>query len=617
MKAHPRPTKAGAGRAVPHTVNVERLAKTLEHRTAAPAGRTFAPRFSLTTPNGATITSEFDGTTAASSGQTGGLPTRPDASSATNGSQIVEVSNNFIQFFDNNGATMCGTGTGLPLTTFLHTSDQLGAPELQFDNFQGHFIASVPVESFVSTSIPALYVLISNTSNPCGDWHFYRMTFGGGPYAPGNRLDGVIMGQDRNAVLFEANIFSSGQQFQGYSIFPIDKADLYANNGVSFPAFTVGSQAAPVVNAGEPMISSSSAFFLGADPQIGYQLYRMSGSGTASPSVTLQATIGAPYSGPQQAVTPSPSVGLNAGDGRITSPPVFDGTRIWFAHGISQIFHPTSVRFGYVDVTTNTQSNALMTVDPLFSYEFNGSVGVGLNADGTDAVFLNWAYTDPNKNVNVSDAVDSFVFNGSVPTTVGNLQTLLTGTAPNDTNFGIHSSVAVEPSHFGNTSCAITTQEYFDGTWNTRLARVCSPNQINVPFVELDTPAQAGSVLFGFGLAAGVLSTTTNCGSVPVGEVVSTTPAFDTPVPFGTGIGLTVCVAATTTVPDVIGRTVATATSIIQAAGLVVGSIGGTTSCDVGRGTIVSTSPSAGDTVSAGSKVNMVKSTGPPKNPCP
>ncbi len=317
VKAHPRPTKAGAGRAIPHTVNVKRLAKTTQRRAAAPAGRTFAPRFSLTTPNGATITSEFDGTTAASSHQTGGLPTRPDASSATNGSQIVEVSNNFIQFFDNNGATMCGTGTGLPLTTFLQTSDQLGAPEIQFDNFQGHFIASVPVESFVSTSIPALYVLISNTSNPCGDWHFYRMTFGGGPYAPGNRLDSVIMGQDRNAVLFETNIFSSSQQFQAYSIFPIDKADLYANNGVSFPAFTVGSQAAPVVNAGEPMISSSSAYFLGADPQIGYQLYRMSGSGTVSPSVTLQATIGAPYSGPQQAVTPPPSVGLNAGDGRM------------------------------------------------------------------------------------------------------------------------------------------------------------------------------------------------------------------------------------------------------------------------------------------------------------
>jgi hypothetical protein len=302
--AHPRPTRGGAGRAVPHTVNVKRLARTVERHPAARAGRTFAPRLNLVTPNGATITSEFDGTTAASSGQTGGLPTRPDPSSATNGSQIVEVTNNFIQFFDSNGATMCGTGTGLPLTTFLHTSDQLGAPQVEYDNFQGHFIASVPVESFVSTDIPALYVLISNTSNPCGDWHFYRMTFGGGPYAPGNRLDGVIMGQDRNAVLFEGDIFSSTQQFQAYSIFPIDKADLYADNGVSFPAFTVGSEAAPVINAGEPMISSSSAYFLGADPQIGYQLYRMTGSGTTSPSVALQATIGSPYTGPQQAVTP-------------------------------------------------------------------------------------------------------------------------------------------------------------------------------------------------------------------------------------------------------------------------------------------------------------------------
>ena len=34
--------------------------------------------------------------------------------------------------------------------------------------------------------------------------------------------------------------------------------------------------------------------------------------------------------------------------------------------------------FGYVNVNTNTEVHALMTVDPLFSYEFNGSIGIGL-----------------------------------------------------------------------------------------------------------------------------------------------------------------------------------------------------------------------------------------------
>jgi len=158
---HQRPTRAGTGRAVPHTVSVRRLARAAERASGAGTARFVAPRLDLITPNGADITSEFDGTTAASSGQTGGLPTRPDPGAATNGSQIVEVTNNFLRFFDNSGGPLCGTG--LPLTAFLQTTDQLGAPEAEYDNFQGHFIISVPVENFVSTAIPALYVLISNS----------------------------------------------------------------------------------------------------------------------------------------------------------------------------------------------------------------------------------------------------------------------------------------------------------------------------------------------------------------------------------------------------------------------------------------------------------------------
>lgn len=208
----------------------------------------------------------------------------------------------------------------MPLTTFLHTSDQLNnAPaQIEFDNFQGHFIAAVPVENSGNSQAPALYVIISNTSNPCGNWHFYRLTFSGGPYGAGNSLGTIILGQDRRAALFETDVFSHRGVFQAHSIFAVGKADLFAGNNVSFPTLTIGSIAAPTIDAGEPMIDSSSACFLGADPKVGYQLYRMSGTGTSSPSVTLQATIASAYSPPLQPRQPSGDAGPVADDGRFT-----------------------------------------------------------------------------------------------------------------------------------------------------------------------------------------------------------------------------------------------------------------------------------------------------------
>jgi PASTA domain len=613
-----QPVRAGSAKASPRSVNLRHVTRKLQAEKAAAAAQPRAPRFDLITPTGADVTSEFDGITQVSSGGSD----RPDPSSATNGSQIVETAGRFLQVFDNNGATMCGTGTGLTLNQFLGTGDTLAGQHVEYDNFQGHFIVDAAVVDTSASAAPALWIAVSNTSNPCQTWNTYRLTFSGGPYIPGAVLDSTILGQDRRAVLVEANLFATtGGAFQAYSVFAITKSDLYADNAVSFPTFTVASQAAPASNAGEPMIDSQFSYFLGADPQAGYQLYRMSGSGTSSPGVTLAATIGSPYSAPQQALQPPDNIGPDAGDGRMTSSPAYDGSRIWFAHGVSQIFHPTSVRFGYVNLASNTETKSLMTVDPLFSYEVNGSVGVGLNADGTEAIFLNWAYTDPSHGVNVSPAIDSFVFNGSVPSTFGNQQTLLTGTPIGTTNFGEFSSVAVDPNKSGVTTCAVTTQEYFDQTWNTRLARVCSPVTVDVPVLTGDTVGQAATVLAGLDEVVGPQASTTNCDPSANGTITATSPAGGQPVPLGSSVGLTVCTATpaptTVAVPSVIGDTVPSATSALQAAGLVVGSIGSTTSCDVAKNTIATQSPQPGDVVAIGSAVRLSKSVGRPKTPCP
>jgi serine/threonine-protein kinase len=168
--------------------------------------------------------------------------------------------------------------------------------------------------------------------------------------------------------------------------------------------------------------------------------------------------------------------------------------------------------------------------------------------------------------------------------------------------------VSVEPRQIGNTTCAITTQQYFSGSWDTRLARVCSPSQVNVPSVAGLTPGQAATALAGAGLTAGSQSTTTSCAGINPGRVVSTTPATDTPVPFGTAVSLLVCaLPAQVTVPDVTGDTPAQAAAAIQAAGLQVGGTGLATSCDIPIGRIISTIPAAGTRVDPGTTVGLIK----------
>jgi serine/threonine-protein kinase len=91
--------------------------------------------------------------------------------------------------------------------------------------------------------------------------------------------------------------------------------------------------------------------------------------------------------------------------------------------------------------------------------------------------------------------------------------------------------------------------------------------------------------------------------------VVSTAPASNTAVPFGTAISLLVCAnPRTIPVPDVTGETPAQAAAAIQAAGLTVGSTGVATSCDVTIGTIIRTIPAAGSLVAFGTTVGLIKS---------
>jgi beta-lactam-binding protein with PASTA domain len=134
-----------------------------------------------------------------------------------------------------------------------------------------------------------------------------------------------------------------------------------------------------------------------------------------------------------------------------------------------------------------------------------------------------------------------------------------------------------------------------------------------VPTVTGLTQAQATNALVAAGLTVGSI-TQEFSNTVQAGRVISQAPAGGTSVNPGTGIALAISLGQQNRlVPNVVGQTQATATTNIQNAGLVVGTVTFQASATIAIGSVISTSPVAGTSVAPLSAVNLVVSSGAPQ----
>jgi PASTA domain len=463
----------------------------------------------------------------------------PDPSAATSGGETVELVNTFIQVINPvNGSVLCGGG--VTLNRLLRSSDTLTDPRIQFDNANNRFSLVVTIKPASTSATPALWVAASDTADACGTWRTYRLTFSGGPFGAGTFLDFPILGQDTNALLISTrNIPTSGSTT--FSVFGLPKSTIYAGNAVSFSAFAVPSLTAPVVNAGQPMISSPFSYFLAAVPGTGYRLFRLSNSGGSGATLTLQATISASFNAPsREARQPGTTSTVDSSDGNILAAPYYDGASIWFTHVFDLAGFP-AIRYGAVNVSTNTVTTGI-AFRSASSDDFNPSLAVGLSAAGP-VVYLNWAFTDAPNNVATSDVVDSLPAGQPIGNLIGTGTVLVNGGTTTQTRFGDFSSVAIDPSVPAG-GCAWTAQQYFattTGDWATRLARIgtCQP-PVTVPNLIGDTTAQAGSALTAAGLTLGHVSTAIDRTCNNLGTVMSQSPAAGSQVVPGTAVNITI-----------------------------------------------------------------------------
>ncbi|HKT00244.1 MAG TPA: hypothetical protein VJT31_11995 [Rugosimonospora sp.] len=411
------------------------------------------------------VVANFAGISAA----TCGACLRPsDVNAAVGTTQIVEATNLRMAVYNKSGTQQCATIT---IATLLGSTDSLSDPRVQFDNVNLRFSFVMTVVPASGTATPALWVAATTGNNACGTWNVYRVTFSGGSFPAGELLDYPILGQDRNALLFGTDNFGSNRN---RTVFAIPKSAVYSGQGFSFSAFNVNAQCAPVSNGGIPMTSSTFSYFLGSVPGTGYQLYRMANSAGPNTSVTLQATISAPFNAPsRRANQPGTTSTIDPLDGRIAwSPVLASGGFIWFAHGIDLSGFP-AVRYGAINTNNNTSGGMATAFRSATSDDFNPSVGVGNNPGGGAFIYVNWAYTDAPNNISTSVTVDSVQPGAGVPDLHGTGVVLVNGSNTTDDRFGDYSSVAIDPSN-ANGSCAVIAQQYFgtDGGWRTRIGRV-------------------------------------------------------------------------------------------------------------------------------------------------
>ncbi len=141
--------------------------------------------------------------------------------------------------------------------------------------------------------------------------------------------------------------------------------------------------------------------------------------------------------------------------------------------------------------------------------------------------------------------------------------------------------------------------------------------QLVMPSLAGELQSSASAQLIDKGVPSGNITTTQQpSNTVPVNEVISSTPAAGTPFDTTTTpVTLVISSGAqSAAVPDVTGKTLKVATSILTSDGFTVGHVTRSSSFGIPSGQVMTQTPSPGQQAASGSTVDLTVSSGQPTN---
>ncbi|MGA2538124.1 MAG: protease pro-enzyme activation domain-containing protein [Terracidiphilus sp.] len=264
--------------------------------------------------------------------------------------------------------------------------------------------------------------------------------------------------------------------------------------------------------------------------------------------------------------------------------------------------------YGISSLSNSTQENAYETGA---GWDF----GTGLGSVNAYNMIQNWnaVVTSTGVGADPSPAIagQSVTLTATITPNIGDTET---GSVNWSTNTGCSSSTVTGgvatcttsslPAGTDTVTATYSGDTNYAGSGGTLTGLVVN---IAVPNVVGDSESAAESAITSDGLDVGKV-TTASSSTVPIGDVISETPAANTPVAPGKAICLVISTGVD--VPDVVGEAETAASSAITGIGLSVGTVTTQTSV-VAVNHVISQSPAPGTAENGGTPVNLVISSGP------
>lgn len=283
------------------------------------------------------------------------------------------------------------------------------------------------------------------------------------------------------------------------------------------------------------------------------------------------------------------------------------------------------------------------------------SVGNGVNSSGQVTgeaytvnggphafLYSNGAIHDLNTLIPAVSAATYTLTNGVAINDAGQILVLATKTATGqEVTLLLTPSAASVPNVVGDTQAAatsaLTAAGFVLGTATTQASTTVAPGTVIGQDPGAGTSAASGSAvnlvvssgvtvpnLVGLPLSAASVPSSLFLGAVtqqyssvaPQGTIIAQSPVAGSSVAGGTAINLVISqgpAPVLTQVPNIFGDTQTSAMAALVGAELTLGTVGNEASSTVPWGEVSSQSPPAGDSVTVGSAVNVILSSGPPQ----